>query len=66
MTKEQVIKKMIDRRVKKGNNREESIELLNELIRGFHPKNLGYALWYNDFCTERTCEKYAKILLEGR
>jgi hypothetical protein len=54
------IAKMIDRRVKNGNNRDESISLLNEIIAQFtRIDNLTSALVYNGFITVHTANKMA-------
>lgn len=45
------IEKMVNYRVSKGHNREESIKLFSELVESFHEKNLAYALHYNQFIT---------------
>lgn len=50
--------KMIERKVKTGHNREESIALLNDLLAQFSKiDNLASALLYNGFITTATAEK---------
>jgi hypothetical protein len=50
--------KMIERKVAQGHNREESIELLNELLAQFSKiDNLASALYYNGFVTRSAAEK---------
>ena len=48
---------MIARRVKVGFNKQESEELLKELKATFAPKNLPYALAYNQFITSGQADK---------
>lgn len=49
--------KMIDRRVSKGYNREESTEVLNELLATLSGVNLASALAYHAFITVAAAEK---------
>ena len=50
--------KMIERKVKTGHNREESIALLNDLLAQFSKiDNLASALPYNGFITTTAAEK---------
>ena len=49
---------MIARRVAIGWDREGSVQLLAELKTSFAPKNLAYALHYNQFITLRQAEKW--------
>lgn len=51
-------KKMVDRRVNKGNDREDSERLLVAIIRTHSGDNLAHSLVYNDFATEAGAYKY--------
>jgi len=60
---ERIIAAGIARRVRGGGNPAESEALLRELVAEFAPQNLGYALHYNGFATERGAERLAAALL---
>jgi hypothetical protein len=49
--------KMIDRRVSKGYNRQESIKTLDEILAAFSGVNLASALHYNAFISGSEAEK---------
>ena len=49
--------KMIDVRVSKGYNREDSIETLDEILAAFSGVNLATALHYNAFISASQAEK---------
>jgi len=57
---------LIARRASKGYSAAQSHAFLAELVATFSPSNLGYALHYNGFATERACERVAAELLNGR
>lgn len=57
---------LIARRVSKGYSAAQSRDFLAELVATLSPSNLGYALHYNGFATERACERVAAELLNGR
>lgn len=59
---ERIIEAAIARRVRGGASEAGSRELLAELVRDFAPSNLGYALHYNGFATERGAELLAAAL----
>ena len=56
------MKKLIARRVSKGFNEAESIEILAELIEAHEGDNLEFALVYNAFATEAGASKFVAQL----
>ena len=59
---EQLVEKMVSRRVRGGHREDESRALLAELIDRFSKQNLPVALVYNGFANEASAEKFAEIL----
>lgn len=45
--------KMIERRIRKGHNPAETVELFNELVTAHSGDNLAFALHYHGFATEK-------------
>lgn len=56
------MEKLINRRVNKGGNREESVALLAELLEAHEGDNLVFALVYNGFATEAAATKFVEAL----
>lgn len=56
------MKKLIERRARRGHNANESQALLNELLAAHTGDNLEYALVYNDFATEAGAAKFVAQL----
>lgn len=59
---DRIIAAAIARRARAGFNAAESAELLEELAEAHAGDNLGYALHYNGFATERGAELLAAAL----
>lgn len=62
MTQQEIISKMIERRVSKGNRRDDSQKLFAELVALHAGDSLVHALVYESYATEKQAERFVTAL----